>query len=304
MTEATRSHERSRRFIAVVLLALSSLVLVGAGFLATLRPLAGSPTALADTFVAVATTQSARDAVATKLVDTLEHDLSATVASSILHRHALMVLAVEVALADPVAQRLARHDLTVALTAAQSRSGARIDLRPLYYRITSVMHRVDPAVPARPASLRHGVVTVPHGSLVVHHSRSLLITEIVLVAVGSLGVALTAARAVRSAAWRIVAVALGFGAPTAVLALIGFGLDEAAHHVTTSTDVTTQIARAGIRHVGSAFTGTAVLFGGLTVAAVGAWALGQGLVDRRRSAAPAAPDEVSQAEVDATPTVT
>jgi hypothetical protein len=303
VTESTPTHERGRRFIAVVLLAVSSLALVGAGFLATLRPLAGSPTALADTFVAVATTQSARHAVATKLVDTLEHDLSGTVTASIVRHHALMVLAVEVALADPVAQRLARHDLTVALTAAQSRSGARIDLRPLYYRIMSVMHRVDPAVPARPATLRHGIVTVPHGSVVVHHSRSLLIAEFVLVALGALGVALTAARAVRSAAWRLVAVALGFGVPAALLALIGLGLSEAAHHVTTSTDVTTQIARAGIRHVGSGFTGTAVLFGGLTVAAVGAWALGQGLVNRRRPGV-SAPPYIPQPEDLATPTVT
>ncbi|MFI5034911.1 MAG: hypothetical protein ACHQFZ_01745 [Acidimicrobiales bacterium] len=243
-------------------------------------PLVDSPAALAQTIVAVAAAPSARAAAAVKLVDNLERDLGGAAGRLVAQHHALMVRAVESAIADPTVQRLARQDLTTALTAAETHRGAIIDLRPLLYRVTEVMHGVDPQVPAH-SRLHHAVVTIPHGSVVVHHSRTLLLYEAVLVTLGALGAALTAGRFVRTEWGRLATVGAVFVEPAVGLALVGAGLAGVARHLTTSDVASTAIARAALDQLGAAFAGAARLFAGLAAAAIVAWSTGRWWARRR-----------------------
>ncbi|HEV2427113.1 MAG TPA: hypothetical protein VGS61_02700, partial [Acidimicrobiales bacterium] len=199
-----------RRVLAATALVVGGLCLLGAAAVAGLAPLLRSPAATADAVVAVASSSSVRAEVAQKIVAEVDRSLPAATAGRVSASSAAVQLAVTRAIDDPTVQRLARDDLAAALSAAESRGGATVDLRPLLRRFAAVMHSVVPSVPADPALARDASVHV--AGLSVTPSGTLWgLIQLALTAVGAVLVLVTAALVVRERRSRLVAVGVAFG---------------------------------------------------------------------------------------------
>jgi len=279
-SSARQSRVTGRRLAAVLVLGLAAACLVGAGVINATQPLVGSPSAAATTVVQVATSPSARHAIAVELVAMLGRDAPARARADIVAHRARFVAAVETALGDPTVQLLARQDLTRVFTAATTGAATTVDFRPLIDRIALVLHRVERTFPARPRPLNNAVWHAKPGATALSHEHLAIPIELALVAVGAILDVLAAAFLVRRRRWRAWAVAAPFLAAVAFLAAVTGAC--AAVGGAGFTDAHAQIvARAAAARIGASFRGAALLFAGLALGAVVAWDLG-GRWRRRR----------------------
>ena len=261
----------ARRVLAALALAAGGLCLLGAAAVAGLSPLLRSPTATADAVVAVASSASVRDAVAQKIVAEVDRSLPAATAARVSADSATVTRAVEAAMDDPAVQRLARDDLAATLRAAESRGGATVDLRPLLRRFATVMHSVVPGVPADPALARDATVRVA-GLSVTPRGSLWGVTQLALTLVGALVVLLVAALALRERGARLTAVAVGFGAPAAIVLVLGLALPSVVDRAVGASDpASSSIVRAAMARLGSSLTAAGLLYGALAVVVTGLW---------------------------------
>ncbi|MGH9020131.1 MAG: hypothetical protein ACRDV0_03835 [Acidimicrobiales bacterium] len=265
----------ARRLLASTLLGLSSIALLFAALVAGLAPLLHSPAATADAVVAVASSPAVRDSVAVKIVGEVRRELTGPAATAVGTHGASLERAIESAIDDPTVQRLARDDLTRALTAAKSRGASTIDLRPLLRRFTAVMHSVDHAIPAHPALSRDAAVRVHGLGALTTGSGVWGAAQLVLTALGALGVVLTSRLLVRNESARLSAVAVGFGAPAVLVLVTGLGLPRVIDRGVDRNDpASATIVHAAAARVGSSFTTAGLAYLALAAVATGLWWLG------------------------------
>ena len=207
------------------------MVFLGAGWLNVASSLAGSPSATANTFLALVTSTNIRHAVATKLVEQLQKDSSSSPPAAFTQYHNQLVVAVEGVIVDPTTQQMARADFLDAYNALVSNRSATIDLRPLIYRFTGVMHQVDPRIQATPTQLEHAVINIKHRGAALRVANSIFPVELLLVGLSLIGVTMTTGFLVRRARKQYWALGLSLGIPTLLIFIVGLGISRAVGSV-------------------------------------------------------------------------
>ena len=279
----SRGRTFARRVLAVLLLTLSSVLFLLAGWTNVASSLAGSPKATADAILAVVTSTNVRHAVAVKLVDQIRKDSSGATGRAIAQHRAQLVVAVEGIIADPVTQRIARADFVRAYDALAAHRSERIDLRPLIYRFTQVMHAIDPQIPLKPTGLKHAVVTIRRRNYPLRAAGSFFPIELILVGLSLLGATLTTGFLVRRSRHQYWALGLTLGVPALLLmggGLVLRGVVRALHFSDPNAKL---IAIEAAKRISNVFIVTGLLLGLITVIALSAWYLGR----RRRFRRPA-----------------
>lgn len=271
----------ARRLLAVLLLALSSLLFLLAGWTNVASSLAGSPTATADAILAVVTSTNVRHAVAVKLVDQLRKDSIGATSRAIAQHRAQLIVAVEGIISDPVTQHMARADFIRAYDALAAHRSERIDLRPLIYRFTQVMHSIDPRIPVKPTGLKHVVVTIRRHNYPLHAARSFFTVELILVALSLLGATLTTGFLVRRSRHQYWALGLTLGAPAVVLFGGGLVVRSVVRALHFSDPNAKLIAIEAAKRISNVFVVTSLLLALITVIALAAWYVGRGRRIRR-----------------------
>ena len=275
----------ARRLLAVLLLTFSSLLFLLAGWTNVASSIAGSPTATADAILAVVTSTNVRHAVAVKLVDQLRKDSRGATSRAIAQHRAELIAAVEGIIADPVTQRMARADFIRAYDALAAHRSERIDLRPLIYRFTEVMHAIDPRIPVKPTGLKHAVVTIRRHNYPLHAARSFFAVELILVALSLLGTTLTTGFLVRRSRYQYWALGLTLGVPALVLFGGGLVVRSGVRALHFSDSNAKLIAIEAAKRISNVFVVTSLLLALITVIALAAWYVGRG----RRLRRPALP---------------
>jgi len=278
-----KSRTFGRRLLAVLLLALSSVVFLTAGWLNVASSVAGSPNATANTFLAVVTSTNIRHAVASRLVDQLQQDSNSSLRAAFVLHHNELVQAVEGVIVDPTTQQMARADFLDAYRALVANRTATIDLRPLIYRFTSVMHQVDPQISAAPTRLKHAVVHIKRRGVALRIADSIFIVEIFLLVVSLVGVALTTGYLVRRARKQYWAIGLSLGVPTLLLLIGGLGISRAVGSVHFNDPNSKSIATEFAKRLARAAYMTGFWFAASTLLFLGVWYVGRAWRNRRGS---------------------
>jgi len=283
--EPVRSPSRAvaRRILAVVLLTFSSALFVLAGVTNVASSLVGSPRSTADEILAVATSTNVRHAVAVKLVDQIRQDVSGVTRREINQHRALLIVAVQGIIADPVTQRLARADIIRAYRAVADQRAVRIDLRPLIYRFTQVMHSIDRHIAIKPPGLRHVVVTLHRRNVALGLAGWFFVVGLVLMALSVIGATLTTGLLVRRARHQYWALGLTLGLPSFAALAGGFAVPGVvgAWHFSDSNEQA--IAVEAAKRMSNVIIVTGLLQTLITVIALGAWYIGRGRHRRRRA---------------------
>lgn len=279
----SKSRTFGRRFLAVVLLGLSSVVFLGAGWLNVANSLAGSPTATANTFLAVVTSTNIRQAVATRLVDQLQKDSNSSLRAAFTQHHNLLIQAVEGVMVEPTTQQIARTDFLVAYSALVSNKSVTINLRPLIYRFTGAMHQVDPQLPATPTHLKHAIVTIKRRGAAVRVADSILPVELFLGVLSFVGVTLTTGFLVRRARKQYWALGLSLGIPTLLILIGGFGIDRVMGRIHFNDPNSKVIATEFANRLAKAAYITSLWLTLLTVLTLAVWYVGRAWRQHRGS---------------------
>ncbi|HEV3187792.1 MAG TPA: hypothetical protein VGZ04_07065 [Acidimicrobiales bacterium] len=278
----SKSRNFGRRFLAVLLLGLSSFVFLAAGWLNVASSLAGSPSATANTFFAVVTSTNIRHAVASKLVDQLQKDSKSSLGAAFSQHRSQLVQVVEEVIVNPTTQQIARTDFLAAYNALVSNRSVTIDLRPLIYRFTTVMHRVDPQIQATPTQLKHAVVHIKQRGAALRFADSILPAELLLIAISLIGVMMTTGFLVRRARKQYWALGLTLGIPTILILIGGFGISHAVGSVNFNNPNSKIIATEFANRLAKAAYVTSLGAALLTVLCLGVWFVGRAWRTRRR----------------------
>ena len=211
----------ARRIVAVLCLGISAFFISAAGLSQALNSVIGTPERAVTNTLAVITTPSASHALADAFVTQLGKDASGPDAVAIMSHKTELIDAVATEIRNPVTQALARQIALTYFDAQKSGTAKVIDLRPLFFRFTEAMHRVDPQLPAQPTDLSSTTITVNPDNQAITTIDSLGSSMWFNLLVG-LGLALVIARfAIRNAFRRKLALALTLGIPSFIL--IAFG---------------------------------------------------------------------------------
>ena len=251
------------------------MVFLGAGWLNVASSLAGSPSATANTFLALVTSTNIRHAVATKLVEQLQKDSSSSPPAAFTQYHNQLVVAVEGVIVDPTTQQMARADFLDAYNALVSNRSATIDLRPLIYRFTGVMHQVDPRIQATPTQLEHAVINIKHRGAALRVANSIFPVELLLVGLSLIGVTMTTGFLVRRARKQYWALGLSLGIPTLLIFIVGLGISRAVGSVHFNDPNSKIIATEFTKRLAKAAFVTSLWFTLLTVLSLAVWYVGR-----------------------------
>jgi hypothetical protein len=266
----------ARRTVGVIILVVCCIVFFFAGVLSTASAVTGSGRSVADNVLAIVTSPDVRAAVATKLINQLESDTTASTRDAIVADHTKLIIAVESVISEPRTQQLVRQDLIELYNAASSQSTYYLDLRPLLFRFTMAMHAIDPQIPAKPTGLHHADVAIKNRKSPLYLAHSLFIAEVVFIVIGTLALTLTTRLLIRSRRLRYWALGLTFGLPGLLLIALGLAAKSAAGILQMHDTSTRAIAREAGRHLSTNIieSGTVLLL--LALLSVALWALVQG----------------------------
>jgi hypothetical protein len=251
------------------------VVFLGAGWLNVANSLAGSPTATANTFLAVVTSTNIRQAVATRLVEQLQKDNKSSLRAAFTQHHNQLIQAIEGVMVDTTTQQIARADFLDAYSALVSNRSVTINLRPLIYRFTGAMHQVDPQIPATPTRLKHAVVNIKRRGAAVRVADSILPVELFLGVLSFVGVTLTTGFLVRRARKQYWALGLSLGIPTLLILIGGFGIDRAVESIHFNDPNSKIIATEFANRLAKAAYVTSLWLALLTALTLGVWYVGR-----------------------------
>jgi hypothetical protein len=259
------------------------VVFLAAGWLNVASSVAGSPSATANTFLAVVTSTNIRHAVASRLVDQLQKDSNSSLRAAFSQHHNQLILAIEAVIVDPTTQQMARADFLDAYNALVANRSATIDLRPLIYRFTSVMHQVDPRIQATPTGLKHAVVNIKRRGVALRVADSIFAVELFLVGLSLIGVTMTTGFLVRRARKQYWALGLSLGIPTLLMFIGGLGISRVVGSVHFNDPNSKVIATEFAKRLAKAAYMTSLWFAMLTVLSLAVWSVGRAWRNHRGS---------------------
>jgi hypothetical protein len=215
-------------------------------------------------------------------VDQLQKDSKSSLGAAFSQHRSQLVQVVEEVIVNPTTQQIARTDFLAAYNALVSNRSVTIDLRPLIYRFTTVMHRVDPQIQATPTQLKHAVVHIKQRGAALRFADSILPAELLLIAISLIGVMMTTGFLVRRARKQYWALGLTLGIPTILILIGGFGISHAVGSVNFNNPNSKIIATEFANRLAKAAYVTSLGAALLTVLCLGVWFVGRAWRTRRR----------------------
>ncbi|HEV3267640.1 MAG TPA: hypothetical protein VGZ68_04500 [Acidimicrobiales bacterium] len=209
------------------------------------------------------------------MVDQLQKDSRSSLSATFSQHRDQLVQAVESVIADPTTQQIARADFLDAYNALVSNQSVTIDLRPLIYRFTRVMHQVDPRIQATPTSLKHAVVHIKRRGAGLRVADSIVAVELFLVVLSLVGVTLTTGFLVRRARRQYWALGLSLGVPTILILIGGFGISHAVGSISFNNPNSKIIATEFANRLSKAAYVTSLWGALLTVLFLALWYVGR-----------------------------
>lgn len=261
-----------RRFIAVIVLLIATVVFLLGGMLRTIDSLAGSGQHITDTATSILSTTGGSSVVADALVTQRTKDADPTVKAVMTEKKDQLVEAVAAVIRNPVTLQLATDDFERYYNAVKTNTAISIDPKPVLWRITSAMHAIDARIPAKPHDIGDPITFTPKEKVTPLPNESAGSASWVLLIAGMAVTLLAAAFLIRHQVRKLIAVGLTLGIPGALLLVTGPWAQAAIKSTMKEQDDSARrLVDLIMGRVNSALTGTGITLLLADVVLVGGW---------------------------------
>jgi hypothetical protein len=225
---------------ASVLTAIAVLMLVASGPMRAGWGVIGNSTNASNTVVSLMKTPSVQHEVGTRLLIEIEKSVSPQVAKQIAANQAQLSAAVVTLLNNSVVQQLVAQKVQAAYGAIQNQTPTVLDFTDLVNQATSVIHQIDPNIPAKIAGANKFNVTFNPSSNPLGNINALGSGSVALWFLGTLFLVVAAFALSRTRTGKYVVTGIGFLLPAIIL----FVLAGSITSLVMSGRQTNQLAKA------------------------------------------------------------